>query len=113
MSELGLKLIAETKRVAAENPDYIYKRDHRDGGCHYVVDGKPSCLLGHALWNLGVIGADFTKRFDSDGNNALDDLGIEFLLEELRLELDFEEINYLGQVQGRQDSGRPWGKAVS
>ena len=102
-------LWAEVKKVAAEQPDYVYERPA--DGCAYEVDGKPSCLVGHAMFRLGMP-LDLIRRCNSEGP-------IEYVLDEFCGE--FEESGddgrayrtLLGLTQGAQDSGKPWGKAVS
>ena len=102
-------LWAEVKKVAAEHPDYVYERPA--DGCVYEVDGKPSCLVGHAMFRLGMP-LDLIRRCDSAG-------AIEHVLDEVCGEFDEsgdDERVYrtlLGWAQGAQDSGKPWGEAVS
>ena len=62
MSELGAKLIASVRKFAAERPDYVYrnaddKHPSRSGCVYFTKDGKPSCLIGHALAELGLLDA--------------------------------------------------------
>ena len=102
-------LWAEVKKVAAEQPDYVYERPA--DGCAYEVDGKPSCLVGHAMFRLGMP-LDLIRRCDRAG-------AIEHVLDEIRGEFDESGDDkgvyrtLLGWTQGVQDSGTPWGEAVS
>ena len=102
-------LWAEVKRVAAEQPDYVY--DKPDGNCSYEVGGKPSCLVGHAMFRLGMP-LDLIRRCDRAGaiGHVLDEFGGEFD------ESGDDKGVYrtlLVWAQGGQDSGLPWGEAVS
>lgn len=107
MSELGQKLIAEVRRVAAENPDFIYPRDISGGvkSCVYIKDGCPSCIIGHALWNIGLIDA----KFKGD-HMALSDIGHVIL--QYGWGIETGEIEWLHKVQQYQDQLNPWGQAV-
>ena len=102
-------LWAEVKKVAAEQPDYVYEKPA--DGCAYEVDGKPSCLVGHAMFRLGMP-LDLIRRCDSEGP-------IEHVLDEVCGEFDESGDDrgvyrtLLGWTQGAQDSGKPWGEAVS
>ena len=112
MSELGEKLIAEVRRVAAVNPDYVYE----EVSCAYVKDGKPSCLVGHALWNTGVIGPD--SNLDAPiskglyGKTRANYANFADLAPFLDLQLETCEITWLGDVQDAQDDGTPWDSSV-
>ena len=104
MSEDGQKLIAAVRAVAAEQPDLVYT-----DACQYVVkDGpgeyRPGCLIGHALWRLGMI--DSFWYGDSSRNISQ----ITALTKEFRL--DTEEAYWLGVAQDEQDAQEPWGVAV-
>ena len=112
MSEFGQKLIEETRRVAAERADFVF-----DGDCLYVCDGEPACLLGHALWNLGVIDSALEisyihisagERLGSNNNVAIRDLA-----DKLGLCMDESEFAWLEDAQWAQDVGRSWGYAVA
>lgn len=100
MSELGQKLIEETRKVAAERPDFVYP-----GQCYYVEHGQPGCILGHVLWNLGIIDEDFS-RLDENG------LSIPRAFPKLGIEIDSDEFHWLSRVQHAQDSKQPWGEAI-
>lgn len=100
MSEIGQKLIAETRKVATEKPDFVY-----EGVCQYVDGGEPACLIGHALWNLGLIDESLEFR-------SVNDDGVRFVANHLGIALDDAEESWLLRTQSRQDNGLPWGAAV-
>lgn len=98
MSEKGAAIIAAIREVAAESPDFVYK-----GMCQYVVNGQPGCLVGHALWRLGLIDEGIERYNTNDLKIKAFDLAWAF---------DRAELAWLGHVQNRQDRGAPWGVAV-
>ena len=104
MTVSGLDLKNEVIRIAQENPDFIYDIGVGEQ-CVYIKDGKGSCLIGRALFNLGLIDASFEK---SDRN----DDGFDFVAETLDLDIDRETLDFLERVQHRQDRGWTWGSAV-
>ena len=102
-------LWAEVKKVATERPDYVYEKPA--DGCAYEVDGKPSCLVGHAMFRLGMP-LDLIRRCDRAGaiGHVLDEISGEFD------ESGDDKRVYralLMWTQGEQDLGKPWGRAVS
>ena len=104
MSDLGQKIIAEVRRVAAERPDYVYPSQY---GCSYLNDcGGPSCLVGHALWNRNLIRDGWEG--DSWGDSSIHNVIIQ---EGWQLEIG--EIDWLSRVQDAQDSGYSWGHAIA
>jgi len=67
--------------------------------CQYEIDGEPSCLLGHALWNLGIPMPEvninifdlFTLYYDAPSSLSL----------------------AAREAQRDQDRGETWGAALS
>lgn len=112
MSEIGQKLIAGVKAAAEERPDYVYERPKTPEGkpkaasCMYVRDGQPSCIVGHAAFNLGLIDSGFELRPENTG-------GVSELLDTLGLEVDREELYWLDEAQEQQDTGSRWDAAVA
>lgn len=105
MSELGQKVIAAVRRHAAENPGFIYRRIDEVVGsaCFYVRDGKPDCLIGQALWELGLI----DSSFEGTGQNRMGIVAISH-----DWPFDGGELRWLSRVQSAQDCGEAWGDAV-
>lgn len=107
MSAIGQQLIEIVRAKAAENPDFIYSPPGgEDASCVYVHEGRPSCLIGHALWECGLIDGDFERRV-GDNKQGFDDIA-----PMLGLELGQDELAWLLGTQGAQDNSRPWGAAV-
>lgn len=106
--EIVDRLVAAVREVAAEKPDFVYDAPY--GGCVYVADKQPSCIVGQAAWRLGLIDATFEK---DDGINMS---GVTTFLRELGADLGDDETLYgrefLDTVQVKQDEGVPWGDAV-
>jgi hypothetical protein len=106
------RLVVAVREVAAEKPDLVYSAPY--GGCAYVADGQPSCIVGHAAWRLGLIDGSLES---DDGINSS---GVTTLLRHLGVlpnnDLDYGEPGYarefLDAVQEKQDEGVPWGDAV-
>lgn len=107
MSELGKKIIAEVRKVAAEKPDFEYR-----GVCRYVVDAQPGCLVGHALWNLGLIDEDFERH---PANDEDVDYVAEYLAYKRNVcdDFDSQELDWLSRAQHTQDDKTPWGECVA
>lgn len=104
MSDLGCQLIAEVRKVAADNPLFQYYNGE-DESCKYISNGGPDCLIGHALWNIGLIDADWQgdRQSRSDIRN---------IVEWAEWELDASEVDWLAHVQQSQDNSCPWGRCI-
>ena len=89
--------------IAKAGGDYVYP--HRRG-CVYVMDGKPSCIVGHVLMNNGVTDAEF---FYYRNNSSFS--SIEGSLHRKGVLFSIEAVDYLQHLQDYQDAGRPWGEA--
>ena len=111
MSDVGQRLIAEVKRVAGEHPNFRYRTAGDTTNCQYVKNGAPSCLVGHGLWNLGLIDADLERLFRN--GCSINSAGVRYAFDQLGLELDDDETGWLENAQDGQDSGLPWGECVS
>lgn len=111
MSEIGQKFIAEVRKVAASNPDFVYVApgpepvEGEENDCVNVYAGQPSCIIGHGAWNLGLIDASFEHA----NENAS---GLYSLTKFCQVSLDDGEYRWLGGVQGSQDAGNTWAHAV-
>ena len=107
MTVIGQQLISSVRAHAAQNPDYVYS-SHSDlsyGACVYIYDGSASCLIGHALLDVGLIDLSF-------GVGENNHLPIWELLPLLGVTLDTEEDLWLRDVQNYQDLGTSWGESV-
>lgn len=92
--------------VANERPDYVYEVPN-SGICLFQVDGKPSCIVGHALARLGAP-AELLETLDAE-ELSIDPAFVE--VEALKCDVD-REVEFLQRVQLLQDGGTPWGEAV-
>ena len=118
MSELGEKLIGTVRALAENNPDFIYEAPD-DRSCVYVLDGLPSCIVGKALWAHGLIGASLETAENivsttvyGLGSAPANVAAADDLFVWLGIELDASEVAWLVAVQGEQDNGISWGRAV-
>lgn len=109
MSDLGKRLIASVRKFAAERPDYIYKNADNNypwkvGCVYFTKDGNPSCLIGHALADFGLLNGQPDICGTSSINNVVKQYG---------WEIDSRELEWLVDVQMFQDSLKTWGQAVA
>ena len=101
-------LWAEVKKVAAEQPDYVYSEEP----CQYQHDGKPSCIVGHALHRLGVPIEALEALDDAQEGGGVPASGLPSYLPILVEEGSRSALIALGEAQEAQDDGIPWGEAV-
>lgn len=92
--------------------DYVYRQvAHRlpDGRskpmCVYADDGRPSCLVGHALHRAGVTVAELDRMLGQIGEDD-DELPERVTLTGLAAEV-------LAEAQMAQDQGITWGDALA
>lgn len=97
------------KAVAERGADYVYERrevpDPFEEGelnraCVYQYDGKPDCIVGYVLDDLGI---PYSPSWE--GASA------RYVLKALRVN-DANLVLDLTDVQRFQDSGIPWGEAI-
>lgn len=103
------ELLAAVQEIATEQPDHIYEQPGLY--CVYQDNGRPSCLVGHALIRCGAP-AELLARMDEETSGGL---GIEasFSTYSDYLEADSAEAIFeLAEVQANQDIGKAWGKAA-
>jgi hypothetical protein len=106
--ELLREVIAEfgEDHVAPKFPSVAYPDLRECDSCRYVRDGGCSCLVAHVLHRAGVPIAELEaiEGLKADEPHAAPQL------------LDWaapDALLLLGCVQTEQDSGRPWGVALS
>lgn len=98
---------AELVRVVERyGADHVYSSPH---GCRYVIDGKPSCLIGHALWA-------FSPQWAESGD--VGKVSARALIERMPAHLfgspeDRLMVAYAAEgAQVIQDDGGTWGEAL-
>lgn len=94
--------------VAKKGISYVYPDAERSvtGSCQYTVAGKPSCIVGHVLADLGKLGGrvvDMNKSADALADGS-DGSGNGFTRGAARL---------LRAAQVEQDSHKTWGQALA
>lgn len=100
MSEQGQLLIAAVRNAADRNPFHIFQ-----GTCLYVANGDAACLVGHGLWDMGVIDSTLqTSQFNDEGVGKV--------LEWLGIQVDDAELEWLEDVQEAQDCRHTWQDSI-
>lgn len=108
-------LVQEVREIAENNPDFVYFEDktpnpYGPGRCYYTKDSRPSCIIGRALFNLGI-SIETLRSMDVDDNDNLFGTGISnFFRPETKL--DSDRMHWLSHVQVEQDAEIPWGRCV-
>ena len=105
-------MVAEIKRLAEENPGYVYGLDPNNQmntglvGCQYVdrrtLEGK--CIVGKAGINLGIPAEFFLHR---------NEVAIECFDARIFKEFDLNDLEFIRIVQRGQDNSLSWGSAVN
>lgn len=102
------QLIAEVRRLAKEQPDFIYERSFGSFFCKYTSGANCSgCIFGQAVMNLWPDSLNTLKAVD-DSNN----FGIKGLFQQLSIEATRDEIHWCMNVQDYQDKKINWGCCV-
>lgn len=120
MTTTTLKDIAATVRaIATERPDFRYRTQPmenpalRGDKCSYIsasreVQEGEGCIVGQALMRLG---------FTRDDLRRVEGYSSDMAMEKLDVVMDRDEdteglLGWINTVQGRQDTGATWQKAV-
>lgn len=110
-------LLAEVKRIQADMPDVDYfdrlddimAKGYQEGvygECVYVLNQEPACIVGLALYNLGVT-IDRLYDYEASGNTNIADIAQSFTND---FDIDSNAaLSKLNNIQENQDSGVPWG----
>ncbi len=104
-------------QVVDASPDYVYEKPEfidQDGWAHrkcayYDAEGNPSCLVGQALHNAGIITpANFNGQLSHLNSEPIGVVhhripGVKF---------DPQAMGFLREVQRQQDDGARWSVAL-
>lgn len=102
-------LRALNEAVKVKGYDFVY--DRREGNsCYNVWNGKPDCIVGHALVWLGVPIEWFEE--ESRANDGAYDVCNALSLDEMFVVGD-DALDLFREVQDSQDNQVPWGEAVT
>lgn len=104
-------LVEEVRSIAGEHSGHIYQDkdpNHPNTSCFYERNGKPSCIMGQALFNLGVP-IETLSAMDIKTGGIYEFLTIS---EHSTDALDDDVLMWLNSVQNLQDNLKPWGYAV-
>lgn len=95
--------------VAEAGEDYVYQPPNQGLTCVYVADGRPSCLVGRALFRLGVsietlhwLDREFGGFYCRDLNDELPE----------KIPMDESAAIAFARAQERQDARCSWGEAL-
>ena len=94
------KLIKEVRRIASENPDFVYLKG--DEGCTYSGN---QCIFGIALNKLHP-DVDLSKYDECGG------IVINMVLDDLFYEDSMVHLNWCVTVQAEQDLGNSWSECI-
>ena len=107
------ELLEEVKRVAKANPD------KKVDGCKYFHDnGHPCCIVGTAMFNLGIKQTDLlsveipTAWGDNPTNPNTQQIGLVVRCTSFIEQDNLDALNALKKIQCNQDGDYTWGKAV-
>jgi hypothetical protein len=93
---------------------FVYTQRYREGeldsGCEYAWQGKPDCVIGHLLVELGVPVEDMGEGKVFDGN-TIDYYGPKLDLD-YSITFDSKAVDLMNIFQADQDNGIPWGEAL-
>lgn len=111
------QLIAEIRKLAAENPEARYERSGGgQGSCYYTVGriinaenvNSGGCIVGQAFQRL-LSPSDLGKVQSRDGVGSVSACGI---LDMLGIRHTWQQGEWLRNIQSRQDNGHTWSYAV-
>jgi len=107
------------REVAAERPDFVYKRrdypNHRQVCVYTTPDGVPDCIIGVALAKVGdaVPAWDCSRDYRCNEDRELGSVGGRSWRQYWDTdEAELDVLKWLTSVQARQDSETPWQQAV-
>lgn len=109
MEITGKELIEAVRGLADENPDFMYQPFN--SRCYYTKgrNDTPGCIIGQALLKLDP-GLEI-ELTNTDREGIIP--GVSDLIDALQIEAHKPDRIWLEVVQGRQDLGSNWGKAVA
>ena len=105
MSIQASDLIEHIRTIAAERPDYVYQTPDGRSACVYGWNGRPSCLVGHALEKANhAVFEDVVQQMNNEAVELLENGGL--------ITGTSEEIDWLSNAQSYQDIEYSWEDAV-
>lgn len=120
MSEVEVKvvdleeLVATFEQIIKEyGSDYVYTPPTEFSGCEYKTDGKPGCIVGHAIARLSPeafrqLPYDIHQRFNAE---KLDVNEYSTNLRNFKMRLTTGAAQFAQAIQSSQDGGNTWGKS--
>lgn len=106
------KLISDVRRIAAQNPEFVYDVQDAYGNvaCMYFepYSGRPSCLIGKGLALQGI-------TYGMIAPLGLNTCSIGTMLDKVEgygTEIRYVDAVWLTNVQKRQDGNMPWSDCI-
>lgn len=100
-------VMTEVRRLAFENPDYVYSPTGTSQMCWYQpTDERKACIFGQAFTNLGY---EWPQDFETDTGSTT----ICSLFVYVGIELTDVQSRWATVLQRAQDAKEPWAKCVS
>lgn len=102
------ELIAEVRKLADENPDFVYD----DVACWYLIGGNPDtpgCIIGRTIMALSPELKPILEKADETNENIN---GLFPMLSDFEFDNNTNEFQWLLSVQSSQDSGSSWEDAI-
>ena len=108
-------LIQQVRQLAQDAPTNLYEGNKDKMGCSYVKgpcsNGSVGCIIGQALILCDESLTEYLSHEDRSTKQF--ELLHDIMFEDGMIELSLEDIEWIGDVQSRQDDGETWGDAVS
>lgn len=105
-------LLEKTREVARKNPDFVYTDEFPGRPCKYALDGKPACIVGHALHELGMDLTIITKEEEYWSEGGISASGLFSNLKDHFENDDDWVLGLLDEIQTNQDIGARWAEAA-
>lgn len=98
--------------IVEERPDHVDPNAGQDGGCQYVIDGTPSCIVGVFLVEKVGLDPELVHTLDTGSplgsSTSIAATAAHFVVNNISK----HAIRFLQDMQREQDRGRSWGEAL-
>lgn len=96
--------------IATKGENFTYSPpEGSDGTCQYIWNGKPDCLIGCYLVDLGIP----IEAFESDQVKEISDLVLDGTLIKYGYTVEPEAAHAMSKLQWLQDLAYSWGDAYT
>ena len=106
-------MLRELERVVDGREKHVYFKKKMGAGpaCTYERYRKPSCLVGHVLYNLGLEPKQL-RKLDNLSVPGILGCYTQATLRDMGINLTKPAVRALHEAQLAQDSGLTWGEAL-